>query len=549
MNQDKNHDSDELRGQRLLHTPLLNKGTAFTEAERDALGLRGLLPPKVFTQEEQVSRVLENFHRKESDIERYIYMSALQDRNERLFYRVIMDHIETMMPIIYTPTVGEACRKYAHIRRRSRGLYVAATHRGRIPEVLRNWPERNIRVIVVTDGERILGLGDLGANGIGIPIGKLSLYTACAGIPPEQTLPILLDVGTNNHELLADPVYPGLDQERLRGDEYDELVDEFVFAVQDVFPDALIQFEDFGNANAFRLLDKYRDRICTFNDDIQGTAAVSLSGILSALRLTGGSLAGQRILFLGAGTAALGIGELIVKALVDSGVTETDARRVCWFVDSRGLVVSGRDNVSSKKAAFAHEHPYAATLLEATKSLRPTVLIGVSGQGSAFTREVVETMASHNEQPIIFALSNPTSVSECTAEEAYAWSNGRAIFASGSPFDPVEINGETRIPGQGNNAYIFPGVGLGVVASRASRVTDSMFLVAARSLASQVDEASLQHGRVYPPLSEIRDVSLKIAIDVYHESHRLGLAREPLHDNVGDAIAGLRFDALYPEYV
>ena len=537
------------RGAQLLGDPLLNKGTAFTEAERDALGLRGLLPPKVFTQEEQVARVVENFHRKTSNLERYIFLTSLQDRNERLFYKTVMEHIEAMMPIIYTPTVGEACREYAHIRRKTHGMFIAATHRGKIREVLRNWPQEDVRVIVVSDGERILGLGDLGANGIGIPIGKLSLYTACAGIPPEKTLPILLDAGTNNPELLHDPVYMGLDMERLTGEDYDELVDEFVWAVQDVFPHALIQFEDFGNKNAFRLLRKYRDQVCTFNDDIQGTAAVTIAGVHGAMRIKGEKLMDQRILFLGAGEAGIGIAELVVEALSARGLPAEQSRKICWFVDSRGLVVKGRGNLTAEKEPFAHESPGAETLIDAVRMLKPSVLIGVSGQPQTFTKEIVEAMAEYNEQPVIFALSNPTSKAECTAEQAYEWTGGRAIFASGSPFDPVEMNGKRFEPGQGNNAYIFPGVGLGIVASRSTRVPDSMFLVAARSLASQLDDEALGLGRVYPRLQDIREVSLNIAVEVFKEADRLGLAREKLPDNPKEFVRNLTYDPTYPEYV
>jgi malate dehydrogenase (oxaloacetate-decarboxylating)(NADP+) len=540
---------DRLTGAKLLADPLLNKGTAFTEEERDALGLRGLLPPKVFTQEEQVLRVLENFNRKPSNLERYIFLSSLHDRNEVLFYRAVMEHIDLMMPIIYTPTVGEACRQYSHIRRKTRGMFVAATHRGRIREVLENWPHRDVRVIVVSDGERILGLGDLGANGMGIPIGKLALYTACAGIPPEQTLPILLDVGTNNKELLHDPVYHGLDHERLVGDEYDSFLEEFVSAVQVVFPDALLQFEDFGNRNAFKLLKRYRDQLCSFNDDIQGTAAVALAGMHGALRMKKEALTDQRILFLGAGEAGIGIAELVVEALASRGVPPEKGRSLCWFVDSRGLVVKGRENVNHEKAPFAHEHEGADSLIEAIRSLKPSILIGVSGQAQSFTQEVVESMSEINERPVIFALSNPTSQSECTAEQAYGWSDGKAIFASGSPFDDVEINGQRFEPGQGNNAYIFPGVGLGIVASRATRVTDSMFLTAALSLAAQLGEEGLAVGRVYPPLGSIREVSLNIAVEVFKEADRLGLSREPMPNNLREYVSKLRFDATYHDLI
>ncbi|MGA7305340.1 MAG: NAD-dependent malic enzyme, partial [Rhodothermales bacterium] len=527
----------------------LNKGTAFTDEERDLLGLRGLLPPRVFTQQEQIHRILENFSRKTSNLEKYIFLTSLLDRNERLFYRFVTEYIEMTMPIIYTPTVGEACRQYAHIFRRSRGMYVSIRHRGAIRDVLKNWPEKNIRVIVVTDGQRILGLGDLGANGMGIPVGKLSLYTACAGIPPDRTLPILLDVGTNNEVLLEDPLYMGTQHHRLTGAAYDEFLDEFVWAVQDVFPDCVLQFEDFGNYNAFALLHRYRDQICTFNDDIQGTAAVTLAGILGALGITNQKLEDQRILFLGAGEAALGIADLAVHAMARHGIDTKTAREKCWFVDSRGLVVKGRDHLTEEKQRYAHDFPFAPTLLEAVSSLKPTALIGVSGVPQTFTQEVVGKMAEINERPIVFALSNPTSQAECTARQAYEWSDCRAIYASGSPFDPVTMDGCTMVPGQGNNAYVFPGIGLGVLASRSSRVTDDMFLAAARSLASQVDGGSLQLGRVYPALSHIQAVSLKIATEVFKTAAEAGLARVPMPEDLTSYIASLRYDPTYPPYV
>ena len=533
----------------LLHNPSLNKGTAFTDKERNKLGLRGLLPPRVFTQQEQLHRVLENFSRKTSNLEKYIFLMSLLDRNERLFYRFVTEYIEMAMPIIYTPTVGEACKQYAHIFRRSRGMYVSVRHRGYIKDVLRNWPEQDVRVVVVTDGERILGLGDLGANGMGIPVGKLSLYTACAGIPPEKTLPITLDVGTNNEALLEDPLYMGTQQRRLTGTAYEDFVDEFVWALREVFPESVLQFEDFGNHNAFALLHRYRDRICTFNDDIQGTAAVTSAGIFSALRLTKQKLEDQRILFFGAGEAALGIADLLVHAMGRSGIDAESARKRCWLVDSRGLVVKGRERVSEEKARYAHDYPYAPTLAEAVDSLKPTALIGVSGVPQTFTREIVEKMTAMNERPIVFALSNPTSQSECTAKQVYEWSNGRAIFASGSPFEPVVFEGHTLVPGQGNNAYVFPGIGLGVMAARATRVTDDMFLAAAQSLASQVEDSSLKMGRVYPPLSDIQNVSLKIAVEVFRTAVAAGLARTPTPDKLSTYIASLRYDPTYPMYV
>ena len=537
------------RGVDLLHDPLLNKGTAFTHAERDALGLRGLLPPSITDQDHQLERVLGNIRRKTSELEKYIYLISLQERNENLFYRVVTEHLDEMMPIIYTPTVGLACQKYALIFRRPRGLYISLEDRGHVKQILQNWPHTDVRMIVITDGERILGLGDLGANGMGIPVGKLSLYTACAGIPPAQCLPIMLDVGTNNPTLLADPLYLGLSRKRLPGLAYDNLVNEFVTAVQEIFPRACIQFEDFGNANAFRLLHHYRDRVCTFNDDIQGTAGVTLSGLCSSLRLTGGKLAGQRILFLGAGEAGIGIGDLIVEALKAEGVPEDVARRQCWFVDSKGLVVRSRTDLVEHKLRFAHDHAPVATLLAAVEALKPTALVGVSGMPQTFTEPIVRAMAKLNKRPVVFALSNPTSKAECTAEQAYAWSEGRAIFASGSPFAPVTLNGVTHVPGQGNNSYIFPGVGLGVIATESTRVTDEMFLVAAQTLASLVTEGDLALGRIYPDLKRIREVSVEIAVAVAAVVFRHGLTRMQHPADLKAHVTAVMFDHKYPVYV
>lgn len=536
------------RGVELLHDPLLNKGTAFTEEERDALGLRGLLPPRVMTQELQVTRVLENLRRKPTDLEKYIYLVALQDRNATLFHRVLADHLAEMMPLIYTPTVGEACRAYGHILRRPRGLFVTARDHGRIRRVLRNWPHEDVRVVVVTDGERILGLGDLGANGMGIPVGKLTLYTACAGIRPEWCLPVTLDVGTDNEELLRDPLYIGLDQRRLRGRPYDALIDEFLAAVVESFPRAVIQLEDFSTANAFRLLERYRDRFCLFDDDIQGTAAVVLAGLRSALRLTGGRLADQRLLFFGAGEAGIGAGRLIAAALVREGSSEAEARACCWFFDSKGLLVEGRPDLPEYKRPFAHAGRPVADLQESIRAIRPTALVGVAGRPSAFTPAVLELMASINERPVILPLSNPTSHAECTAEEAYRWTGGRAIFASGSPFGPVRLGGRVFEPGQANNAYVFPGVGLGAIVSGARQITDEMFLVAADALAHEVSQADLQAGRIYPPLETIRLVSARIAAAVAGVAHARGLARAPAPPDLLAAIRSGMYEPVYRGY-
>lgn len=535
-------------GLTLLRDPALNKGTAFTEQERDALGLRGLLPPHVHTMEEQLLRVLRNLRAKPTDLEKYIFLVSLQDRNKTLFYRVLLENIKELMPIVYTPTVGQACLEYGNIFRRPRGIFITANDKGRVADLLENWSEKNIRIIVVTDGERILGLGDLGADGMGIPIGKLALYSACAGIHHSESLPITIDVGTENEQLLNDPLYIGLRQRRLRGEPYDELIEEFMVAVQEVFPAALIQFEDFGNINAFRLLRKYRNEVCTFNDDIQGTAAVTLACLYSALRITGGKLKDQKILFLGAGEAGIGAGHLIVSAMVDEGLSEEQARLRCWFVDSKGLVVNRRTDLTGDKLLYAHDHELASDFPSAVEALKPTAIIGVSGKAKMFTKPLLEAMARFNEKPIIFSLSNPTSKAECTAEEAYAWTEGRAIFACGSPFGPVTVHGKTFVPTQGNNVYIFPGMGLGIMASWARHVSDEMFLVAARALAQLVAEADLEKGRLLPPLSSIREVSAVVAAAVADVAYKRCFATKPEPEDLPEYIRSLMYKPEYCNY-
>jgi len=536
-------------GTALLSNSLLNKGTAFSEHERDSLGLRGLLPPRIFSMDEQVERALGQLSRKPNNLEKYIFLTTLQQRNETLFYRLLLDHLEDLMPIIYTPTVGQACLEYGSIFRSPRGLWITHHDRGRVAEILRHWPNRGVRMIVVTDGERILGLGDLGALGMGIPVGKLSLYTACAGLHPYYCLPITLDVGTNNKKLLEDPLYIGLTEPRLRGEEFRLFLAEFVEAVKSVFPGALLQFEDFGNTTAFELLNTYREKICCFNDDIQGTAAVTLAGLLASTRLTGQPITSQKILFYGAGEAGTGIGELFASALEAEGIAPGAAKRQCWFFDSKGLVVKGRgDKLADHKLPFAHEAEPVADLIDAVRRLRPTAIVGVAGAGPAFSQEILKTMAEINPRPIIFALSNPTSQAECTAEEAYGATGGKAIFASGSPFAPVTLNGVRHVPGQGNNVYIFPGVGLGALACQAIQVTDSMFLAAARTLAAAVTEPDLAMGRVYPDLKTIRQVSLDIAVAVAEEAYRLKLARLPRPDDLQAEIAAQMFEPAYPSY-
>ena len=536
--------SEPLHGLALLRDPLFNKGTAFSEEERDRHGLRGLLPAHVLTLEAQAKRVLENMRRMPDDLEKYVSLNALHDRNETLFFRVVCDHIDEIQPLIYTPTVGLACQRFGHIFQRPRGIFIGANDRGRVAELLENWPHP-AKLIVVTDGERILGLGDLGANGMGIPVGKLSLYTACAGVHPEHCLPVMLDVGTNNAELLADPYYIGLRQRRVTGEAYDRLVEEFIAAAQETFPGVLIQFEDFANHSAFRLLEHYRDRACVFNDDIQGTAAVALAGLFSALRVTGEKLAQQTILFLGAGEAATGIADLIVSAMRAEGLSEAEARKRNWLFDSRGLVVDSRNDLAEHKRTYAHAHEPVRDFTAAIRALKPTAIIGVAAVGGSFTPEVLQTMAKQNAQPIVFALSNPTSKAECSAEEAYRYTGGRALFACGSPYDPVTLDGKTFVPRQGNNSYIFPGVGLGVIASGARRVTDEMFMRAARALAGLVTTQDLAQGSLYPALPRIREVSAQIAAEVARVASDRGLAAGT---PPGDLLGFVRAQMYEPRY-
>ncbi|MBI1215557.1 MAG: oxaloacetate-decarboxylating malate dehydrogenase [Alphaproteobacteria bacterium] len=515
------------RGHAVLNDPAANKSTAFTREERENLGLRGLLPHQVATQEEQEARIICQLRREPGDINKYVYLSALQDRNERLFYQTAINNIDEIMPLIYTPTVGEACQKFSHLYRNPRGLYITPDDKGHIREMLDNWSEEDVRAIVVTDGERILGLGDLGANGMGIPIGKLALYTICGGIDPAKTMPVMFDTGTDNQSLRADPLYQGYPHPRVRGAAYDDLMEEFIAAVKDKFPKAMVQFEDFKTENAFRLLDTYRGELPSFNDDIQGTAAVALAGVIASARVTGEDLRDARIMFLGAGSAATGIADLMVKELQSRGLTEEEARGRISLVDSKGLVTTGRETIAANKAPFAQDHA-PADFLSAVKDIKPTILIGATGVAGGFTKEVVEAMAELNERPVIFALSNPTSHAECTAQQAYEWSGGRAVFASGSPFAPVERDGKTFTPGQANNAYVFPGIGLGVTLGEVTEVSDGMFLAAARTLADMTGEDDLAKGNLFPPLKEIRKVSAKIAEAVMETAaaeNRLGIAR------------------------
>jgi malate dehydrogenase (oxaloacetate-decarboxylating)(NADP+) len=512
------------RGIDLLRDPQLNKSTAFTEAEREALGLTGLLPAGVDNEENQVRRVLQQLGQKTTDLERYIGLIALLDTDETLFYKVVMSDPARFLPIIYAPTVGEACLKFGHIFRRPRGLYLSLKHRGRVGKILRNWPAKDVRVICATSGGRILGLGDLGANGMGIPIGKLQLYTACAAVPPQYLLPMHIDFGTNNQELLNDPLYLGLRQPRIPTAEVDEFVEEFVQAVQEVFPGCCIHFEDWAGVDAVRLLARYRDKVCCYNDDIQGTAGVALAGILSALRVTGGKLRDQRLLFLGAGSAAIGMADLIASAMTLDALSAEQAHARISLFDINGLIESSRTDLYDFQKPYAHPHKPSHDFVAVIESLKPTALIGVSTQGKAFNRQVVETMARINQRPIIFALSNPTDHAECSAEEAYGWSEGRALFAAGVAFPPVRYGDKTLVPGQGNNMYIFPAVGLAIYATRARRVTDEMFVAAARGVADQVTQAELDCGLLYPPQTDILHTEITTAQRVAEVIFARGLA-------------------------
>ena len=527
-----------ISGQRLLDDPLLNRSTAFPENERRELGLLGLLPLHTSTIEEQLARVYENYLRKDSNIERYIFLTALQDRNEILFYRLLQEHITEMMPIVYTPTVGDGCRQYSHVFRRPRGLYISYPYRHEIFSLLNNAPTQNPEVIVVTDGERILGLGDLGVGGMGIPVGKLSLYTLCAGIHPTRTLPILLDVGTDNRELLEDPLYLGWRHERVRGKDYEDFIEAFVSAVKMKFPNVLLQWEDFSKYNAPKILERYRDRLCTFNDDIQGTGAVTVAGLLAATRLTHQKLSEQRIVVLGAGSAAIGICDQIVAAMMLEGTTELEARTRLWLVDSQGLVQVGRTRVEPCKEKYAQPVEVTRswvlddlskhTFSDVVRNVKPTILIGTSAQPGAFTEEIVREMARHVERPIIFPLSNPTSKSEATPVDLFKWTNGRALMATGSPFPPINTEHGPIQTGQCNNSFIFPGVGLGVIASGARRVTDSMFVAAARVLSEFAPMLHDPQAPLYPRLEQVRDISFKVALAVAREAQRAGLTEVDL---------------------
>lgn len=539
--------STQPSGYGLIHNPRLNHGSAFTQAEREKYHIEGLLPPGVSTLELQVARSHAELSHLENDLQKYLLLSDLQARNETLFYAVLMSDPATFMPIVYTPTVGEACQKFNHVFRATRGLYVPISARGRVKALLNNWPEKDVRFIVVTDGERILGLGDLGVGGMGIPIGKLALYTACAGVPPAHCLPVTLDVGTNNAALIEDPLYLGLRQDRVRGDEYHAFVDEFVAAVQEAYPKCCIQWEDFANFNAVPLLARFKEKTCTYNDDIQGTAAVALAGIYAALRISKQKLADQRFLFLGGGSAATGIAELISQAMALEGMDISEARKRNNLFDVNGLMIKSRTDLADFQKVFAIDHEPISSFADAVETLKPTGIIGVSTVPKLFNQQVIEAMSAINERPIIFPYSNPTSRSECTADEAYRWSKGKAIFASGSPFPPVEIEGQTFVPGQGNNVYIFPAMGMAVFATEATRVTDEMFIIAAKAVAEQVSDESLEKGLIYPPQSKIYEASMHVAASVaeYIFEHKLARIEKP--DNLIEHIKSVAYLPTYSE--
>lgn len=538
------------RGVAVLRNPWLNRGSVFTEEERDRLGLRGLLPPRVSTFADQVSRLKEVIDSEAAPINKYLTLESVHASDEALYFQLVMENVEEYMPLIYTPTVGEACQKFSHIFRYARGLYISSEDRGRVRELVANVPNHDVDIIVVTDGQRILGLGDLGVNGMGIPVGKLALYTACAGVNPQRALPVTLDVGTNNEEFLKDPLYMGLRQHRVTGPEYMALVEEFITAVRERWPNVLIQFEDFQNTNAFALLDAWRDRVTCFNDDIQGTAAVVVTGLYTAVRALKQKLSDQRILFLGAGAAATGIAHLIADAMAEDGIDRNEALKRIALFDSKGLVSSTRgDKLAPNKVPFAQAYENTTDFAQAIRQLKPTCIIGVSAQGGAFTEDVVKAMCEVNARPKIFALSNPTSKAECTAKQAYTWSEGKCLFACGSPFAPVAVGNKTFVPRQGNNSYVFPGIGFGCIFVRAKTIPNQIFLTAAKTLANLVSESDLANGSLYPPLSQVRELSAHIAVAVADYCFKNGLAQVERPADLDKAVREAMWQPTDPKFV
>lgn len=538
------------RGVAVLRNPWLNRGSVFTEEERDRLGLRGLLPPRVSTFADQVSRLKEVIDSEAAPINKYLTLESVHASDEALYFQLVMENVEEYMPLIYTPTVGEACQKFSHIFRYARGLYISSEDRGRVRELVANVPNHDVDIIVVTDGQRILGLGDLGVNGMGIPVGKLALYTACAGVNPQRALPVTLDVGTNNEEFLKDPLYMGLRQHRVTGPEYMALVEEFITAVRERWPNVLIQFEDFQNTNAFALLDAWRDRVTCFNDDIQGTAAVVVTGLYTAVRALKQKLSDQRILFLGAGAAATGIAHLIADAMAEDGIDRNEALKRIALFDSKGLVSSTRgDKLAPNKVPFAQAYENTTDFAQAIRQLKPTCIIGVSAQGGAFTEDVVKAMCEVNARPMIFALSNPTSKAECTAKQAYTWSEGKCLFACGSPFAPVAVGNKTFVPRQGNNSYVFPGIGFGCIFVRAKTIPNQIFLTAAKTLANLVSESDLANGSLYPPLSQVRELSEHIAVAVADYCFKNGLAQVERPADLDKAVREAMWQPTDPKFV
>jgi malate dehydrogenase (oxaloacetate-decarboxylating)(NADP+) len=530
----------------LLHDPSLNKSTAFTEAEKQALGLVGLIPDVTETEDLQLQRVNLQLAQKPTDLERYIYLINLLDHNETLFYRTVMSDPVRFLPIVYDPTIGEACLKFGHIYRQSRGMYLSMARRGKVKEILKNWPQKDVRFICVTDGGRILGLGDLGANGAGIPIGKLQLYTACAGVPPQYLLPMYLDAGTNNEQYLHDPLYLGMRKPRPATEDLYSFVDEFVQAVQEVFPKCCIHFEDWTGKDAVHLLQRYRDKYCVYNDDVQGTAGITLAGMINATKIKGTKLKDEKYLFLGAGSAGIGLADLLCSALVAQGMSLKEAQSRVYMFDINGLLVSTRKDLFDFQLPYAHQHAPTRDFVAAIESIKPTTIIGVSTIGGAFNQRVIEAMAKINERPVILALSNPTEHAECTPEQAYTWSKGKAIYAAGVQFPPVHYNGQTFLPGQANNFYIFPAVGMAIYATQAKRVTDEMFIEAGQAVADQVPSELLKQGLLYPLQSNILESEIQTAARVAKLVFDSGLATVP---RPTDLVAFIRKHVYKPEYV